>query len=359
MNGNAPKSRKECLAVTEWPDPDRRMWARITEPAASILDDAGPGAHWRPATRDKRQGDYGRWLGFLRSENLLDTTINPEDRIRPELVQRYVTSLRGRVTSFTVWSYLDGLFSVMSALAPERDRSWLRKMVNRLQRDARPSRKVEHRVLPARRLFETGIRRMREAERRPPRLALDRSSWYRDGLQIAFLIARPVRRRNLANIRIGHNLIRLEAGYQFHFPPEETKTSRPLDFSLPAELILWMHRYLDYHRPRLLQGNESDLLWVSNLGQGMTINSVGARICEVTEELFGVRISPQIFRKCAATTIAIERPEEIAIVRAILGHSNGRTAERHYIQASTIEASRRFGDSLDRRRRRLLKQFEV
>ena len=149
----------------------------------------------------------------------------------------------------------------------------------------------------------------------------------------------------------------LENGFGFHFPAEEMKTWRPLDFPLPLELVPWMDRYLDYHRPRLLQGNEVDLLWVSNRGKGMTIYSAAARVRKVTGELFGVQISPHLFRKSAATTIAIERPEEIAIVMVILDHTNNWTGERFYILASTIEASRRYGDSLDRRRRRLLKQF--
>ena len=359
MNKSNVRNRAKCLRLSDWPEPGQQAWASALQPAASVLDDPGPGAHWRPKTRERYQKAYGRWLDYLRSEDLLDAMAVPEARVRPEVVDCYVAALRKQVASFTVWSYLDGLYTVISAMTGDRDWSWLRNVVNRLQRVARPERKLEHRILPAGRIFEAGIQRMSQAERRQPRLPFDQSSWFRDGLQIAFLIARPIRIRNLASIRIGHNLVRLNGGYQLRFPAEETKTARRLEFPLPDALIAFMDRYLDYHRPRLLQGNGSDRLWVSNLGQGMTINSVGARIRKVTEALLGVPISPHLFRKSAATTIAIESPEEIGIVRVILGHSSSRTSERHYIQARTIEASRRFGDNLDRRRRRLLKQFKV
>lgn len=350
---------RHCLSLAEWPENDRRAWSRITEAPVSFLDDAGPLANLRPATLHKRMDDYGRWLAFLAFTNRVKAGQSPGDRAVDTVVQDYVTMLHGHVSSFTVWSYVVGLYVVMSAMEPNRDWSWLRCIVNRLQRRTRPERKLEHRILPAAQLFEAGLRRMRDAEKRPPRLPLDQSSWYRDGLMIAFLIARPVRRRNLANIRIGHNLIRLADGYRFHFPAEETKTNSPLDFPLPVELKPWMDRWLDHHRPLLLQGNDSDLLWISNLGQGMTVNSVAARVCEVTEKLFGVWVSPHLLRKSAATTAAIERPEEVAIVMTILGHSIYRTGERYYVQASTVAASRRYGDSLSRRRRRLRNQFGV
>jgi integrase/recombinase XerD len=63
-------------------------------------------------------------------------------------------------------------------------------------------------------------------------------------------------------------------------------------------------------------------------------------------------INPHLFRDCAATTIAIHDPEHVQIIAAILGHSSMTTSERHYIQASSLEAGRRYHAVLAESRRK-------
>jgi integrase len=66
------------------------------------------------------------------------------------------------------------------------------------------------------------------------------------------------------------------------------------------------------------------------------------RICERTRERFGRPINPHLFRDAAATSIAIEDPEHVGIVVAILGHSTIKTSERYYNQATGIDAARHY-----------------
>jgi hypothetical protein len=56
---------------------------------------------------------------------------------------------------------------------------------------------------------------------------------YRDGLMIALLAARPLRRRNLAMITIGRQLIRVGDAWDLIFAAEETKTGQPIEAILP------------------------------------------------------------------------------------------------------------------------------
>ena len=45
-----------------------------------------------------------------------------------------------------------------------------------------------------------------------------------------------------------------------------------------------------------------------------------------TAERFGQSLSPHLFRDCAATTIATDDPDHVAIIPSILGHTTSRTA---------------------------------
>jgi integrase len=49
-----------------------------------------------------------------------------------------------------------------------------------------------------------------------------------------------------------------------------------------------------------------------------------------TERLF-IKISPHTFRHCAATTFALELPQDALQSSALLGHASPQTPEKHYI----------------------------
>jgi integrase/recombinase XerD len=84
-----------------------------------------------------------------------------------------------------------------------------------------------------------------------------------------------------------------------------------------------------------------------------------SRICALTRARFGHAIHPHLFRDSAATSIAIEDPEHIHIVRSILGHGSLRTSERYYIHAHALEASRRYQQRILELRRQARRQLKA
>jgi integrase/recombinase XerD len=60
---------------------------------------------------------------------------------------------------------------------------------------------------------------------------------YRDGLMIALLASRPLRRRNFAAIEIGRQLIRVGQGFHLVFDGSETKSGQPIETGVPAHLV--------------------------------------------------------------------------------------------------------------------------
>jgi integrase/recombinase XerD len=86
---------------------------------------------------------------------------------------------------------------------------------------------------------------MDEAEAAIERSARARAIRYHDGVMIALLAYRPVRRKNLAMMRLGQHLVQIGGSWQIVFSAEETKTHVPYEAILPVALLPRLKRYLD------------------------------------------------------------------------------------------------------------------
>jgi integrase len=165
---------------------------------------------------------------------------------------------------------------------------------------------------------------------------------YRDGLMLAILAARAFRRGNLAQMRVGQHISKVDGVYVCTFAAAETKNRRELVEPLPLELTPYIDRYLDEVRPALLRGHVSDAFWVSTYRAALSEQSIYTKVCAVTEEELGVKLCPHLFRDALASGIATDDPEHIRMASRLLGQVDPRTTERHYIHAQAITASRRY-----------------
>ena len=130
----------------------------------------------------------------------------------------------------------------------------------------------------------------------------------------------------------------------------------------PAALLGFLERYLAHYRPTLCQppanpggagrqGQPGSCLWVSRRRCGMSPEAIYGCIVKWSTQRLGRRLTPHLFRDCAATSIAIEDPDHVHITRDVLGHSSLRTSEMHYNHARALEAARRHQDGILARRR--------
>jgi integrase len=181
---------------------------------------------------------------------------------------------------------------------------------------------------------------------------LDAAIAYRDGLTIAFLALIPLRRRNLADLVLGHTLLCERSSWTVVFGEDDTKTRAVFEVPLSDVLAAALEAYLSLHRP-ILEARVGrwarpidGALWVSKDGSPMTQMALYDRIRARTKEYFGVAINPHLFRDAAATTLAIADPAHIRIAAPLLGHRTFVTTERHYRQARALEAHRSYIDVL-------------
>lgn len=342
---------RRCRPIQAWPTPDRCAWG-IAMARGDILEPCGGGADWAHLSRRKIGQGYGRWLTWLETHSLLDPEAAPATRITPERVQDYVIELRQKLNApYTVLARVQELYQAMRVMAPERDWAWLRRIEAMVRHGAISVRSKRRRVVPSETLLSYGIELMTTVDHPANGSRLKRACRHRDGLMIALLAARPLRRRNFTRIEIGRNLVRQEDDFWLRFEGGETKTGEPIETPAPAGLVQHLARYLSHYRPfLLLRGvNKScpsmqpnPALWISVHGAAMTEIGIYFAISQLTKKRFGYVVNPHLFRDSAATSIAIEDPEHVHIVRSVLGHSTLQSGERHYIHARTLEASRRY-----------------
>ena len=352
-----PRGSGRSLRLAEWPEADRLAWTAALQPG-DIFDPGGVALEWRDATLSITAEGYGYWLDWLDGERLLDPQQRPAQRVTTAVVSRYLDHLAASVAPYTQAAHIQQLGNAMRAMAPETDWGWLLRASGRLRLNARPVRNKRERLRSPSELVDLGHQLMQRAETEEFGQARHRAALFRDGLLIAFLAHRPIRRRNLASIVIGEHLRRCGTAWSVSFPGEETKSGQPLAFKFPETLLPALEIYLDVHRP-VLAGrgckgatSPSNALWMSAHGTPLGGSAIAHQIDLHTAAAFGAGLSPHLFRDCVATSIAVEAPEQIQSIRPILGHATLAISERHYNHATSLEASRRHGATVTELRKR-------
>ena len=342
-----------CWPVELWPAVDQALWARACTPQSLFEDEGGELADTAPISRSKYAKGWGRWLSFVSGHDVEALGRAPAERCSKARIQAYIDHLRASGNSDgTIINRLQELSVVTKVMDPDFSSTFIDRSVSVLRSRAVPVHSKAH-VRAADELVDLGVRLMDSAL--APTFP-DHAIAYRDGLLIAFLALHPIRRRNLAGLHLGRNLIRQGAGYMVVFAGNETKNGAPFELPLADVLVEPMHRYLRTWRPLLAactgrwKSEVGDAVWVSSDGSPMTQEGLAGRIELRTREAFGKAMSPHRFRDAAATTLAIADPARISAAAPLLGHRSLATTEKHYIQARGLDAQRSFLEVIEEAR---------
>ncbi len=256
---------------------------------------------------------------------------------------------------------LADLYTVAKAMMPGRDWCWIRAAWYRARHASRPVRNKQARVVNSRELFLYGLELMRRADDEETGSDFQRLVAYRDGLIIALLAARPLRRENLVSIEIGKHLVQRGQSHWLGFEARHTKNRNELDWPVTEGLVPYLERYLSTHRPVLVarhatygrQGPPAgDHLLVSTRGTALTAHGMYCKFIAATKKKFGHSLNPHGARDSVATTVAIEDPQHVGSTKSLLGHTTWQTSERYYNMAGSMEATMEHQKALLRRRRR-------
>ncbi len=340
------KRERTTLHVSEWPELDQELW-QTANSTGGFLEPDGKAAHWKDKTRKGVAKRYGLWLGYLTSTDQFGSNKSPTARISENILSGYVRWLDARGNaSITISAAVRDLNEALRVMEPEADLSLVKELAVTLHAREEPVRAKHTRIMHPDDLLSGALVYLDELPHMALPVKVSRAGKYRDALAIAFLACRPIRLENLTETALGQHLIQDGDRWFCQYGAHEMKDHRPLGFSFPDRLIPYLLAYLSIYRPILLKGNEFPNLWISTRGTPMSEQTVYWNTCRITEELFGQRINPHLFRDCAASALATEDPEHILAIARILGHNSIETTTRYYNQSQMTAAGEMFHDIL-------------
>ena len=333
--------KKLYLPYAAWPKHDRTRWDAAFKPGNDLFDDRGPAAHLADSTRLQLQYAYGKFLAFLSDHHASLLARAPAARLNRKIIEAYVKWQPKSCGGITIAIYLYHLWLTLRYICPSEDWSWLLTIHKRVAAQAKPKPKKHH-LVTSETLYSLGIELMDRAttngdaaENMSNEQALD----YRDGLIIALLALIPLRRRTLAALRIGKHLVQSGGLWALEIPAEDTKTKRPLDYPISAELSARIDLYLNQFRCRISGAKAHDGLWPSNQGRSMGDGAIYVAVRQRTLEALGFPINLHRFRQAAATLWSSRDPQNVQGSKDLLGHASFNMTE-NYIMAQSRLAGR-------------------
>jgi hypothetical protein len=334
---HAPPRRTLSVAFADWPRRDQERWTQaVTPPAAApghlmrlrgrraqldgraVHGDARPTRRakppylWSKATLRSAAYAYGAYLHATGPRSGSAITVTPDG------IARWVGRMLARMTRFSAGNRVRFLASVMRVLHPDHDWRWLADDAALLLEDAPAKRNKLAIIADVAEIRRAAVARMRRAQRRlnGPAPALE----FQDGLIMLLLSYRPLRRRNLAEARLG---VHIQAGADVHTGRlvfKDSKSGEPYEAPLPARLGPWFKIFLDTYRPILAGPAVTDEAWGSLWGTPLSGAQIYRRIARATEQELGKRLPLHLFRDCLATTVSVIAPEHIEDAARVLGH---------------------------------------
>ena len=113
------------LPVQLWPTADRATWEEACRPSVR-LKRGGAASHLRPVVQHDLARRYGLFPRLLvEGGSAADADTAAAAQVTPDNVQVYVTELKGRVSSVTVYGSILKLRRIVQLIAPDRDIGWL------------------------------------------------------------------------------------------------------------------------------------------------------------------------------------------------------------------------------------------
>ena len=346
-------SGRRSMPVSEWPRADQACWALANQPQDPLDEGVGYAQRWRPATRKLTQEGYGYWLDWLARSGQLAVSGNPAERITRDRLRAYQEAMQDDgLAPYTVATRIQQVGNALRAIAPENDWVWLLRASSRLRSKATPVRDKRIGMQPAGDVEKLAYDMMHAAEHDRFRSRVERAVLFRDGLLLAMLVARPLRRANITSIEIGLQLRRYGEHWRLCFGGREMKSRRHFECSVPEMLTPHVNRYIELHRPILLECSRRALaltnaLWISKQGTHMTSSAVAHQIKARTEEEFGNPINPHKVRSIYATDTATLTPSQAGGIRLGLGHASRKMSEEYYNLALMVDAGEKYDGTID------------
>jgi integrase len=162
---------------------------------------------------------------------------------------------------------------------------------------------------------------------------------------VGFLIAAPIRVKNLTSLEFERHLERVNSGGQpkIHLiiPEHEVKNGEPFEIALPAPTAASLTDYIKTYRSRI-SAKPSPWLFPNDDGGRRVTVAFSTSISKFILRETGIKMNVHLFRHLAAKLYLDAHPEDVETVRRLLGHKSVATTLRFYADLKTASCFRRY-----------------
>lgn len=164
---------------------------------------------------------------------------------------------------------------------------------------------------------------------------------------VEILLHCPMRLANLANLRLGHEIVCLGKGRQrythFLIAGHLTKNDEPLRWKINLRLSEMIDVFAREYRGAIGGADGSDYQFAGrdHHDRPRWQSQLGTAITRAFREHVGIEMHPHLYRALAGKLILDENPGAIEEVRQLLGHRTFTTAMEYYISSQPQRAAER------------------
>lgn len=168
-------------------------------------------------------------------------------------------------------------------------------------------------------------------------------------LQIAILSFAPIRIGNLADLRLGENLIDQGMGktrqLRIDIPWHEVKNKQPYRMPLSLTLLPLFDAWMKKYRP-VISSVSSAYVFPSPRGKLRSKEGMSIQLSSFLKRETGLVMHMHFFRHLAASVVIRAHPNGYEIARQLLGHTSLRTTLKAYAELQTDPAFKRFEEAV-------------
>lgn len=327
---------QKALPIEQWPRADRKAW-KAAQAGGGPLDDGGLASHLSVRTREDLTKRYAYYLHFLASRGVLSYESPAAASVTPENIVGYADFLQSRLSTVTLAQSIYKVARVTKCIAPERDWSWLKGVVRKLDARAKPRDKRAD-VVEITELRELGLKLMESAEIDQEKSPMARALLHRDGLIIALLATDPLRLNNIRHLQIGRTIVKDGATWSIVICPDDMKNRNAHIALLPDWITPHIDRHVEAYRPLFPNADRCVAVWMSRQGNPLSESGFARVTINRTQAALGKAINPHLFRDCLATSTAVHHGAHMGLAITVLGQRDQRVNQKYYNQANMISA---------------------
>ncbi len=343
---------KYSLMLHEWPQAMQiayqiyRKWC-----LAVFINNRDPKYHQRPVSADQNLSNLERIAGFAHNIQGKQISSFSMDMFFDEtLIQEYIEwmiNIRNagkiRVTQKRLIAQLLGMakgyYNNMEASR------WLVKLQNNLV--SKPVKNKKEALIPLEDLMRVpdtikqkrlNIERNGQKKKRNISM-LHQAKLFMEELMYRFLLERPIRQKNLREMKLDFNLVHQNDGHWLvKYKGEEMKNGLPFQFPFPIELEPMLVDYLKKYRHYVCNGYDNEYVFPNPNGGHIDARVIQRMVHNYTIEALGKPMNPHLIRDCVAYDFLKENPGQYLILSQLLAHSDPNTTIQIYGHFEAEEA---------------------